>query len=260
VNYANTADALAAALALSSVVSLAQNSPEGQARTALGAALMNEPTWYSGTTAPTDYQEQEAQQAQELTSYVLTFVMTGRYQIELSAGGNSTSTAGVDYRALLARSGQLAQVSALYKEAGLDLDADLATLTRDANIHADPLATVHLAQTSMVSGRLRGPELDIHTIADQLVSVEQENWYAQKVAQAGQGSLLRQAYVQATGHCTFEPTETVAALQALEKRVQTGQWDGVDPAALNAAAVATGLGSTARYLPYQPAPLVGGRS
>ena len=30
------------------------------------------------------------------------------------------------------------QVRALYREAGLDLDADLATLTRDADVGADP--------------------------------------------------------------------------------------------------------------------------
>ncbi|KAA9165598.1 alpha/beta hydrolase [Amycolatopsis acidicola] len=253
VNYDSTADATAAAATLAGVVGGAQASPQGQARTALGAALFNAPTWFTGATPPADYHEQEAQQAQQLTSFVLGFMMTGRYQVELAAGGNSSGTAGVDYRAVFARSSHAAQVRALYREAGLDLDADLAKLTRDANIHADPVATVRLARTSMATGRLRVPELDIHTVADQLVPVEQENWYGHQVAAAGSASRLWQAYVQASGHCAFTTAETLAALNALEHRVQTGQWDGeTEPAALNAA-----TGGTGRYVDFRVPPLVG---
>lgn len=253
VNYQDTVDAAAAAATLTGVVSGAQASPQGQARTALGAALMNEPTWFTGATPPAGFREQEAQQAQELTSYVLGFVMTGRYQIELAAGGNSSGTAGVNYRALLDRSRNAGQVRALYREAGLDLDADLAKLTRDADIHGNPVAGAHLARTSQPTGRLAVPELDIHTVADQLVPVGQENWYGQRVAVSGSASRLRQAYVRATGHCAFTTSETLAALSALEHRVQTGRWDDVaDPDRLNAAA-----GGTARYVDFRVPPLVG---
>jgi hypothetical protein len=256
VNYQDSSDATAAATTLAGVVATAQNSAQGQARVALGAALMNEPTWFTGDTTPSDYHEQEAQQAQELTSLVLGFAMTGRYQVETAAGGNSSATAGVDYRALLDHSSHADQVRALYREAGLDLDADLATLTRDANIEADPSAVAELARTSMPTGRLRVPELDIHTIADQLVPVEQENWYRQQAVAAGSASLLRQAYVDASGHCAFATSETVAALGALEHRIQTGRWDqSAEPERLNAAAAA--IGDTARYTRFQVPPLVG---
>lgn len=105
----------------------------------------------------------------------------------------------------------------------------------------------------MPTGRLRVPELDIHTIADQLVPVEQENWYARRVAAAGTGHLLRQAFVEGTGHCAFQPAETIAALHALEARVSTGRWsDAAEPERLNAAA------GTGRYVRFPVPHLVGG--
>jgi hypothetical protein len=263
VGYATPDAASAAAAALTEVTADAQASPQGRARTALGAALMNEPTWYSGAAAPPPaaYGEQEAQQARELTDFVLTFVMTGRYQIELAAGGNSAFNRGVDYARLLRHSSRLGEVRALYREAGLDLDADLATLTRDASVRADPHAVATLARTSMVTGRLAVPELDIHTTDDQLVPVEQENWYAARVRRDGVGRLLRQAYVAATGHCNFQPAATIAALHALEHRIGTGRWDDVTrPDRLNAAAERTGLAAGAPYIAFRPGALVGARS
>jgi hypothetical protein len=71
---------------------------------------------------------------------------------------------------------------------------------------------------------------------------------------------LRQAYVDGAGHCEFQPAEQVAALQALEQRLDTGHWgDLADPARLNAAADALELlGNTARSTWFNPARLVGG--
>jgi hypothetical protein len=253
VRYRDPDEAAAAAAALTKVTSDAQATPAGRARIALAAALLNMPTWLTGDAPPRDYQTQEAQQEQALTSFALGFVVTGRYQIELAAGGNSAVNTGVDYRALLASSTRADQVRALYRQAGLDLDADLATLTHDADITADPGAIATLARTSVPTGRLRVPELDIHTIADQLVPAEQENWYARQVTGAGQRQLLRQSYVQATGHCAFQPAETVAALHALEFRLTTGRWgDATEPDRLNAVA------GTGRYVPFVAPRLTGG--
>jgi len=103
-------------------------------------------------------------------------------------------------------------VRALYRSAGLSLRGDLNTLTRNADITADPKAIATLAQTSMVTGHLSVPELDIHTIYDQLVPVEQENWYRQRVIQAGSSPLFRQAFVEARVTATFQPAGYIAAL------------------------------------------------
>jgi hypothetical protein len=263
VRYATAAQAGAAASALAAVTAGAQGSAAGRARIALGAALLNEPTWFSGAAppAPDDYAAQEQQQADELSTFVLPFIMGARYQIELAAGGNSSFTKGVDYARIVRQSSFLPEVTALYRAAGLSLDADLTTLTRNAGVTADPGAIATLARTSMVTGRLSVPELDIHTIADQLVPVQQENWYRQRVTRAGSRALLRQAFVDTTGHCNFSPAGYLAALHALEHRLATGHWGQVtSPRALNAAASATGLGAFAPYLPFTPPPLVNARS
>ncbi|GAA4946822.1 hypothetical protein [Actinoplanes utahensis] len=234
VRYADAAEASAAASALSAVVTEARATPAGRARIALGSALLNDP----GTAPP------------------LQFVMPARQQVELAAGGNSSATRGVDFSALLHSSPRAAEVRARYRDAGLDLAADLRTLTRDADITADRGAVVTLARTSMPTGRLGVPELTIHTTVDQLVPVEQENWYGKLVRRAGSGGLLRQAYVDATGHCAFRPGESIAALHALERRIDTGRWDAVSPEALNTASAA--LGDQGRFARYEPARLTGG--
>jgi hypothetical protein len=263
VRYATADQASAAAAALADVAGGAQSTAEGRARIALGAALLNEPTWFSGATppAPTDYAAQEEQQADELSNYVLPFIVSARYQIELAAGGNSSFTKGVNYTEVLHHSSYLPEVKALYRAAGLNLDSDLATLIHHADITADPGAIATLAHTSMVTGHLSVPELDIHTIDDQLVPIQQENWYRQRVIRAGSSPLFRQAFVDATGHCNFQPAGYVAALHALEHRLDTRRWgDVTQPAALNAAATATGLGAFDPYLRFSPPALVNARS
>jgi len=48
--------------------------------------------------------------------------------------------------------------------------------------------------------------------------------------------------VHRAGHCAFTEAETVAALQVLLERLDTGHWDdaALQPAALNASALAQG--------------------
>src|SRR5204862_1373283 len=123
----------------------------------------------------------------------LPFVMSGRYFIEAAAGGNGSWNVGVDYAALVARSPYRHVVETLYREAGLDLRADLANLTAHAAVRADPAAIRWLERTSVPSGHVDVPVLDLHTIYDQLAPVEYENQYARQVWSAGSGLQLRQA-------------------------------------------------------------------
>ncbi|GAA0523707.1 MULTISPECIES: hypothetical protein [Streptomyces] len=173
--------------------------------------------------------------------------------------GNNSWNRGVDYARLLAGSAHARQVRALYRTAGLDLRADLASLTRGATIAADPAAVRTARRTSSAGQGLAVPLLDVHTIADNLVPVEQERQFGDRVRRAGDGAMLRQAYVERQGHCTFTTAETVAALHALEHRVTTGRWDdAATPAALQRSATALGLDGAA-YVPYRPARLTVGR-
>jgi hypothetical protein len=131
-------------------------------------------------------------------------------------------------------------------------------LTAHADIYPDVRAVRTLTRTSTVSGHLDVPELDLHTISDQLSPIAYENWYREQVQLAGDGTLLRQAYVAAIGHCNFTSAELVAGLQTLQRRVTTGKWTGASPGALNKAAVATGFGTTA-FVRFLPPPFVNAR-
>ena len=243
--------------------SQAQQSAAGQARLALAMAFLNMPAWAPGAAAPAPAGQpaaQEAAQYQALTGdfdNALEFMIGGRESIEQSAGGQPASDAGTNFAQALAASPYQGEVKALYQAAGLSLAADLATLTAHATTRASPSALAALRASSQPSGRLTVPELDLHTTGDNLVPVQQENYYARQVAAAGSGSLLRQAYTDSQGHCNFSVSEQVAGIQAVLERVTSGQWGDVAAAAsLERAAAALGAGP-ARFTGYSPGALTG---
>ena len=103
----------------------------------------------------------------------------------------------------------------------------------------------------------RSPELDLHTIGDNLVPVQNENNYARLADRAGSGNLLRQAFTESYGHGNFSPSELVAGVEAIMHRVTTGRWGNVATAAsLERAADATKLGP-ANFANYYPGKLTG---
>jgi pimeloyl-ACP methyl ester carboxylesterase len=262
VRFANPAEGLATGKQFDAVAQQAQSTPEGRARLALAMAFLNVPTWAPGQPMPAadDYGAQEQQQFAIQFSGAFTtmdFLESGRPWIEQAAGGNGSWTVGVDFARQLARSPYAPQVRALYRQAGLDLRSDLGTLTAGANIRPDVPALRWLAQTSVPSGRLQVPELNLHTISDQLVPVQQEGVYARAVSDAGAGRLLRQAYVARQSHCNFTPAELVAGVLAIQHRVESGRWHGVaTPGNLQATATSLGLGDAA-FVAYRPPPLTG---
>ena len=263
VRFANAGQALATASTLGQAAAVAQQSAAGRARLALAMAFLNVPPWAAGMTSPAPTSDPAAQEAAQYqvefagSFTALDFIEFARPSVDQAAGGSATWTSGVAFAALLLRSPYLREVAALYRAAGLSLRADLATLTSDANITADPNAVASLARTSVPSGHLAVPELDLHTISDQLVPVQQENYYAHRVFAAGRASLLRQAFVASVGHCNFSPAELVAGVMAVSQRVSTGRWGHVaDPASLNQVATSLDLGP-ARFTSYYPGPLTG---
>jgi len=258
----NDRTAKSSAAALTAAAGNAQSTPAGRARLALAMAFLNLPTWQPNAPAPAPYGQPaaaEAAQYQALTSGPYTaidFMMDGRLSIEQSAGGQPVANAGANFAQALANSPYRAEVASLYRAAGLNLTADLAALTAHATTKADPAALAKLRATSSPTGKLTVPELDLHTIGDNLVPVQQENSYAQLVGQAG-GSLLRQAYTGTAGHCDFSVSEQVAGIEAVLQRVTTGQWGNVATAAsLQQAASALQLGP-ARFRSYTPDGLTG---
>ncbi len=225
----------------------AQATPAGRARLALAAALGDTPGWYtplSAQPAKTDYSAQEANQFLWDTRVDFPFVFDFRANLEQDAGGNPSWTTGVNFSAQLRKSADYREVIHLYKAAGLSLRTDLRTLNTAARISADPKAVAYLARNISFNGNISVPVLTLHTTGDGLVVPENERAYRAVVARADNRSLLRQVFVSRAGHCAFTPAETIAAVQVLLNRLQTGKWDAkaLRPASLNAAAAALGPG------------------
>jgi hypothetical protein len=269
--YQSKAQAQQAAEEIMAVAQTAQTTAAGRARLALAAALANVTTWTAVNIGgldtnlsvlpplfpplPTDYNMQEQEQYETAFapgSMVTTFGTGVSLEIDQAEGGQPAWNAGVNYTTVLDNSPYLNEVTALYKEAGLNLAADLQTLTAGADSTADPTALSNLADTSDPTGALEVPALDLHTISDQLVPVQQENYYTQLVNAAGDGAMLGQAYIFRQGHCNITASETIAGLQALQHRISDGSWGTLlAPSALNAAAAALNLDSSA-FISFSP--------
>jgi len=262
VDYANPGEGVAAASQLSALATAAQATAAGRARVALGTALLNMPTWANQQAQPPARDDADgiAQAQYDWLVGTLPFIMPARFFIELAAGGNASWNVDVDYGALLARSPYRRTVEALYREAGLDLHADLTNLTRHTATRADATAVSWLSRTSTVTGRLEVPTLDLHTIYDQLAPVEYENQYADQVRAAGDDALLRQGYVARRGHCAFTSSELIAGLQAVQHRIITGRWDqAATTQGLQTAALALNLADSPAFVAFHPGPLVSHR-
>jgi pimeloyl-ACP methyl ester carboxylesterase len=231
----------------------AQATPQGRARIALAGALGDLPGWFdplSPEPAPTDFAGQETNQFLWQQQVDFPFVFAFRAELEFRAQGNVSWNTGVDYRRQLDRSIGRDQVRALYQQAGLDLDADLDTLNDTARISADPEAVHYLERNIIFDGEIHIPVLTLHTTGDGLVVVQNESAYKQVVDEAGNEEFLRRTFVHRAGHCTFTPAETIAAVETLINRLETGRWHDVDASDLNNAAAALG---PALNVPVPPA-------
>jgi hypothetical protein len=264
VGFGTVPNAFATAGALTADAAAAQPTAAGQARLALALAFLNVTPWNPGSAAPVPASSPAAQEAAQYSVMfggtglsIMDFIELGRVSIDQADGGQATWDIGTNFAAVLRDSPYRHEVEALYKAAGLNLGADLANLTAHTNIAANPAALRSLYQTSVPDGRLAVPELTLHTVGDNLVPVQNENYYRHLVDQAGSGDLLRQAYTESFGHCNFSPSELVAGVEAILQRVTTGHWGDVATAAsLEQAADATNLGP-ASFTSYHPGELTG---
>jgi len=241
------------------ILANAQATPQGRARIALAAAVGDLPGWINPTTpepAATDYATQEGNQFAWITQVDGPFLFWLRGEMEARAGGNPSWNTGVDYAKQLANSIDNTEVEALYQQAGLNLSDDLAALAAAPRVSADGGAVDYLTNHIVFNGNLGGkPVLTIHTTGDGLVLNSDEQAYRSVAQDAKDSQLLRQAFVHRAGHCTFSPAETVAAVQALVTRLDTGKWTGLaDPANLDAAAAALGPSMNVIFVNRQPVP------
>lgn len=246
-------------MAAEQALAVAQTTPQGRARLALAAALGDLPGWYDSASpepAATDYATQEYNQYQWEKNIDFPFAWALRAELEYRAGGNVSWNTGVNYNVQFAHSVDQAEVQALYAQAGLSLDADLAALQAAPRISADANAVSYLNQYISFNGKISIPVLTMHTTGDGLVLNEDEQSYASVVRSNGNNNLLRETFVHRAGHCAFTPAETVTAFQTLINRLDTGQWRAsTNPATMNTEAAALGPLNIAppSFITYQPA-------
>jgi pimeloyl-ACP methyl ester carboxylesterase len=241
----NIADPIANLELAEGALAQAQGTAQGRARIALAGALGDLPGWFvplSPEPAPTDFTDQEINQFLWQQQVDFPFVFAFRAELEARAQGNVSWNTGVDYRKQLDRSIGREQVHALYEQAGLDLDADLKTLNETARYSADPEAVHYLERNIIFDGEIRIPVLTLHTKGDGLVVVQNESAYKNVVDKSENGEFLRRTFVDRAGHCAFTPAETIAAVQTLINRLDSGRWQDVDATDLNNAATALGPG------------------
>ncbi len=232
-----------------SFLGAAQSTAQGQARIALVAALADVPGWLDPSSPeppPTDYATREANQFLWLAYDDFLFPFYLRAELEARAGGNPSFNTGVNYTKQLTNSINYPEVLALYRAAGMSLEADLATLKNAARITADPGALTYLTNNIIFNGQLSVPVLALHSTGDGVVPVEVEKAYSTVVHKAGDQALLKQTFIHRAGHCVFTPAETITALRTLQLRLRTGKWEDLGISQLNNEA--TGLGSAYNVL------------
>jgi pimeloyl-ACP methyl ester carboxylesterase len=209
VNARRVSEALAAAMA----------TPEGRARTALAGVLAGLPGWTipgSPAPAPTDHEGQIRQMADAFVRGVF----LPRVDQERRAGGSFSWNRGIDYRRQLALSGRREMVETLYRQAGLDLEADLARLNGGTRIAAAPHAVAYMTNHYTSNARPAVPLLTVQAVGDGLTSPSLQRAYVEAV----RGSDVRSLWVNQAGHCNFTAQTVVPAIRYLEARIANGRW------------------------------------
>lgn len=235
----------------------AQRTPQGRARIALAAVIGQLPTWANPAKPKPQAWDLAALQEGLYDSLAggplptIGQAMSSRNEIERRSGGNISANVGVDYGEILGRVANAEVVRQLYREANIDLNADLQTLAKSPRYSANPNAIEWVA-VGIFDGELEIPVLTVNNIGDNISTVAGQAAYQNAVDRAGATQLLRQLYVESAGHCGFSAAEIVAAVETLQSRLLDKRWDDADnPHKLNALARSLGLGP-ARFIAYKP--------
>lgn len=253
----NISNASAATAAWVSLINQARTTPQGRARLALAAAVGQMATFADPSLPKPAAKDYDLQLDHIIATFELFVRPAIRSTIEARAGGNISWNHGVDYRQALNRSGLGQLVDHFYKAAGLDVRHDLDALASAPRISADPGAVAWAERNVAYDGDTNGrPVLTIHTAGDRSESPAFDEAYAETFRTAGSNSLLRQAWVDRAGHCSFTAAERLAATLALLERIDTGRWANIaTDSALNkratqlAASSSVSLGAAAFFTP-----------
>lgn len=236
------------------VLNEVKKTPEGRARMALATALAQYPIWGSQGSPEADLPDwNDPESLQDAMVRVAVDgalrSVTGRPMWDNPAGVMSW-TAGIDYHEFYenADEKQRGLVRNMYEEAGLDPKADIAADIDRINAWPRVEATaegIEYFRTRTHSGAIGIPALHISNIGDGGTPATVMAGYVAKIEREGTEDMYRQAFINASGHCTFNEAELAAATAVMVERLETGEWNSVDPEAMNALGVSKG---EARYI------------
>ena len=105
---------------------------------------------------------------------------------------------------------------------GAVIDGWLAAMNARRDIQADTSARNYVRNNTDYNGKIRNPLLTMHTIVDPLVTVTNENAYAELIAAEGREELLFQTFTSGVGHCAFTGPQILTAVAAIDVWVRTG--------------------------------------
>lgn len=157
------------------------------------------------------------------------FTTEGRAELERRAGGpvvqnlNHTYSLDATDRAYLAALGFGSD----------DVDAFLAAMNA-VRFSSPRNSRRYVEEYADYTGLLTRPVLTLHTVVDALVPPAHVAAYTARVAAAGRTDYLASAWTTGVGHCNFTPDQAVAAVNAMDAWLRTGQRPTADdfPAAL----------------------------
>jgi hypothetical protein len=209
--------------ALTELVTKAGATPQGRARLALAAAIVQFARWTDAKRpkpAPDDY---EAQLDQTVASFGFAIAIPVRAAVEKLAGGNVSWNTGVDYAALLANSGRDEMVRSLYEHAGLSLADDLRTLAEAPRISADPAAVARVEQLMTYTGKISGPLVNVDN-DDPVDPMSDKLVYEDLLRREGNDRLFRLLWSDRPGHVGMSSLDRAVGFSLLIGRLDSGEW------------------------------------
>lgn len=240
--------------AAKAIVAAGSDTANGVPKIMMVAALVDAPSRTGTYDGSTIVSQVSAYAESVLTA--LGYGTFGRYDIEQRIGGNASQNTGVDYSQRISAS----EKSLIEFVSPGATDKMLAELAAGPRISADQAARDKFAATGTPTGDIGHPTLTMHTEADPLVLVQNENVFSQLVgaSKTATGDLV-QLYTAApatyfanpgapygAGHCNFTKDSRVAVIDLMDNWVRNGVYPGSDAIAV---AMGTGNGYDPIYRP-----------
>ena len=146
------------------------------------------------------------------------FLTEARSELQRRAGGGFVQNLDQSYSLSAAERAYLMGLGV----PGAVIDGWLAAMNARRDIQADTSARNYVRNNTDYNGKIRNPVLTVHTIIDPLVTVTNENAYAELIAQENNEELLFQAYTSGVGHCALTGPQVLTAVAAIDAWVRTG--------------------------------------